>query len=169
MRYLACWQKWNQHWHAATIRSVSVRAELRGQKALFHARLLPEAESDQHRADESGSGPNRNSRREHGRDKPGIDRMTDQSVRTSVDDPMAFLAGDCVRPKAPEMNSGPPRKQSSRQSQYGEQICTAAADVPERLLSQDPLGPWCQQDRANENGDTVSPRVPGPDVFFGTS
>src|ERR1700731_6585 len=169
VRGSASWQKWNQHRHAATVRSVSFRAEFRGEKALFHARLLPEAESDQHRAEQCCNGRNRNTRRQHGPDKPGIDRMANQSVRAGVDAPMAFLARDSVRPEAPEMNSRPPREQRPRQGQCGEHICTAAADVPERLLSQDLLGPWCQKDGAHENGDTVSARVPGSDVFFSTT
>ncbi len=139
--WLAGRQKRNQHWNAPAVKSICVRAELIGEEAFFHAGLLPHAQRDQHRAEHRGHCSNRNTRCQHSCDQPGIDRVAHKPVWTGVNDPMAFLARDRVRPKTSEMNSRPPRERDPRQGQGRKHVGAAVAKLPERFLSQHLRGP----------------------------
>src|ERR1700722_11801605 len=94
--------------------------------------------------------------------------MPNQSVRAGVDDAMAFLAGDGVRPEAPEMNARPPGEQATGGSEHSQDIGAGGADLPQRLLAKDGRGPRRQQDGADQDGDSVRPRVPCSHMLLGT-
>src|SRR4051794_38670135 len=101
-------QKRDQHRYAPTIWSVSIGAKFGGQKTFFHAGLLPEPEGDQESAEQSCNGPDRDPGRQHGTNESRVDRVTNETVWTGINDPVAFLACNRVRPEASEMDSRPP-------------------------------------------------------------
>ena len=100
-------QERDQHRDPPAIRSVGFRAEFGGEESFLHAGLLPHAERDQHGTEDRRHGSNRNTRRQHSRDQPGVDRVAHEAVRARVDDPMTFLVRDRVRPETSEMDSSP--------------------------------------------------------------
>src|SRR5690242_14281882 len=95
--------------------------------------------------------------------------MTHQTIGTGIDHPMAFLSGDGIRPKSAEMNSRPPGEKATGQCQHREQVGSGRANLPKWLLSQHFRGPWREQDGANQNGNAVCPRIPGPDMLLGSA
>src|SRR3954449_6209349 len=129
-------QKRDQHRYAPTIWSVSIGAKFGGQKTFFHARLLPEPEDDQQGSEQSRDRPDRDAGCQHGCNKPGIDRMANETVWTCIDDPVAFLPCDRVRPEPSEVDSRPPGEQDAHQGQPRKKVCYPVAEIPERFLSE---------------------------------
>src|SRR5205085_685506 len=162
-------QKRDQHRYAPTIWSVSIGAKFGGQKTFFHARLLPEPEGDQQGTEQSRDRPDRDAGRQHGCNKPGIDRVANETVWTGIDDPVAFFACDRVRPEPSEVDSRPPGEQGARQGQPRKKVGWAVAEIPQRFLSEYLSGPGRKQNGARQDRNPVRARVPGPDVFFGSS
>src|SRR3954469_25577072 len=91
----------------------SIGAKFGGQKTFFHAGLLPEPERDQQGAEQSRDRPDRDAGCQHGCNEPGIDRMANETVWTCIDDPVAFLPCDRVRPEPSEVDSRPPGEQDA--------------------------------------------------------
>ena len=88
------------------------------------------------------TGSDRNTRRQHSRDKTRINRVSHESVRARINDPMAFLVRDRVRPETSEMNSRPPRERNPGKHQTRQHVDTKVAEQPEWLFPQDLPGPW---------------------------
>src|SRR5262245_16829479 len=77
--------------------------------------------------------------------------MAHQPVWTGVDDPMAFLSRDLVRPKTSEMNPSPPGEQEPCHHKNRQHVDPAIAEVPERAFGQELRDPRCEQESSNNN------------------
>src|ERR1700727_3615103 len=95
--------------------------------------------------------------------------MPNQPVRAGVDDAVAFLARDGVRPEAPEMNARPPGEQATGGGEDSQDVGAGGADLPQRLLAKDGRGPGRQQDGADQDGNAIGSRVPRSHVLLGPS
>src|SRR5258708_15440594 len=151
-------QERKEHGDAAAIGSIGIRAELRRQKSFLHSGLLPHAERDQYRAQHRAHRSDRNTGCQHAGDKPGINRMTHEAVRAGVDDAMAFLVCDRIRPETSEMDPRPPGERDSSERDGGENVDTEVVKLPDRLLSQHTRDPRREQNGAGQNRNAITAR-----------
>src|SRR5438128_935075 len=129
-------QERNQHRNATAIRSIGILTKFSREEAFLHAGLQPHPERDQRRTQYRGHCSDRDTRDQHPRDKPRIDRVAHQPVGAGVDDLMAFLVRDRVRPETSEMNPRPPCERDPRKDKTRQHVDTEAAELPERLFPQ---------------------------------
>ena len=84
--------------------------------------------------------------------KPGIDRVAHHPVGPGVNDLMAFLVRDRVRPETAEMNSRPPGERDPRKDKARQHVDANVAELPERLFPKHLAGQWHEKNGACENG-----------------
>src|SRR5262249_52073238 len=110
-------EKGNQHWDAATIRSVGFGTELLAKKTFFETSFDPKARNNEESARKCIRVPFQNGDGHGGKNDARVNGMANNPVRARIDDPVFVFARDKGGPKFSEMESSPPGKRKSYRSE----------------------------------------------------
>ena len=123
-----------QHPGALRIRVVGFRPQLDTQKALLESCFDPEAEYDQHQADQPGDCSSLRGHRRAGGDNAGVDGVPNECVGPRIHNVMVGFARDRARPHSAQMQARPPAEQKPRQREAREAPTQRYWRFPKREL-----------------------------------